>query len=259
MTIIHVNVPYGMLLQRIQFAIDHRIHPEIYFSAEDLDCYEEKEASKLAGRLHQNGLEITLHGPFMDLSPGGVDPKVKEITRERFLKTIEIGSLFKPKTIVFHPGYERWKFNGDVSLWLNSSLETWRPLVKEAELRGLVLAIENVFEETPTPLLFLLEAIHSLHFRFCFDTGHQHLFSKTPFSDWIKTLKPYLVEIHLHDNHRERDEHLPLGEGTIDAEGFFHLLFFEKIHPIYTIEPHQEDHLWRGLKAAERFLSIDKF
>ena len=73
MPLIHVNVPYPMLLQRIDFVLRNRIHPEIYFSAEDLDAYEEKEMEHLAETLRENGLETTFHGPFMDLSPGGVD------------------------------------------------------------------------------------------------------------------------------------------------------------------------------------------
>lgn len=259
MTIIHVNVPYRMLLRRIDFAIEHRIHPEIYFNAEDLDQAREEEIENLSQALHRHGLEVTIHGPFMDLSPGGVDRKVKEVTQERFRKTIELAHFFRPKTIVFHPGYEKWKFDGDVSLWLKSSLETWNPLVEEAERRGLTLAIENVFEEDPTSLFQLLEHLNSPCFRFCFDTGHHHLFSKTPFSEWVETLKTYLVEIHLHDNRQERDEHLPLGEGSIDVGGFFRILSREKLRPIFTIEPHQEDHLWRGMEAAERFLSIYKF
>ena len=48
MTIIHINVPYSMLLQRIDFAIKNRIHPEIYFSAEDLDTCHEKDVQHLS-------------------------------------------------------------------------------------------------------------------------------------------------------------------------------------------------------------------
>jgi len=79
MAAIHINVPYSMLLQRIDFAIKNRIHPEIYFSAEDLDSCQEKDVKQLAETLQGNALEITLHGPFMDLSPGGVDKRIKEV------------------------------------------------------------------------------------------------------------------------------------------------------------------------------------
>ena len=255
MTVIHINVPYSMLLKRIDFAIENRINPEIYFSAEDLDACHEREAQHLSRTLQENQLEITLHGPFMDLSPGGVDRRVKEVTRDRLSKTIKLAHFFKPKMIVFHPGYERWKFDGNVKLWLESSLQTWRPLVKRAEEMGLTLAVENVFEETPDPIKNLLEEIHSPHFRFCFDTGHHNVFSKAPLRTWMGALGGFLGEVHLHDNHKEMDEHLPVGEGGFDFNQFFSLLSQYKLNPLYTIEPHEEAHLWRGLEAVKKYIN----
>lgn len=251
---VHINVPYPMLLQRIDFVIQHRFCPEIYFSGDDLDAFRVDEARHLSSKLNKSGLPCTLHGPFMDLSPGGVDRKIKEVTIERLSKTIEVASLFKPKVIVFHPGYEKWKFDGDVRLWFESSLQTWRPLVKEATKQGLTLAIENVFEEAPDSLLMLLNEIESPHFRFCFDTGHHHVFSKTPLSLWIESLKKYLFEIHLHDNHGEMDEHLPMGEGSFNFDELFNLFTQFGLKPIYTLEPHEEAHLWRGLEAAQKYI-----
>ena len=255
MTNVHINVPYSMLLQRIDLVIKNRFHPEIYFSAEDLDACRQEEAKHLSEILHQNRLQNTVHGPFMDLSPGGVDRRIKEVTLDRFSKTIEMAVLFKPKVIVFHPGYEKWKFDGNVNLWLESSLQTWKPLVQEAKERGLIIAIENVFEENPDSLISLLKEIDSPHFRLCFDTGHHHIFSKTPLSLWIETLKDYLVEVHLHDNHTEMDEHLPMGEGTFNFNEFFNLLSRYKLNPILTLEPHEEAHLRRGLEAVKKYIS----
>jgi len=254
MTVIHINVPYPMLLQRIDFAIENRIHPEIYFSAEDLDACQKKDVQYLSEILQKNQLEVTLHGPYMDLSPGGVDRKVKEVTLDRISKTIELAQLFKSKMIVFHPGYEKWKYNGNVSLWLESSLQTWKPLVSEVKEMGLTLAIENVFEETPDSLRNLLEEIDSPNFRFCFDTGHHHIFSKTPLPIWIEALGGFLSEVHLHDNHKEMDEHLPVGEGGFDFNLFFTLLSQLNLNPLYTIEPHEEAHLWRGLEAVKKYI-----
>jgi sugar phosphate isomerase/epimerase len=256
MPIIHVNVPYSMLPQRIDFILQNRIHPEIYFSAKDLDDCEEKEMEHLAETLRINGLETTFHGPFMDLSPGGVDRRVKEVTSERFFRTIELAGFFKPKAIVFHPGYEKWKFDGNVRLWLESSLQTWRPLIHEAEKSGLILAIENVFEESPDSLAALLSEIDSPHFQFCLDTGHQHLFSKPPLPVWFETLGRYLCEVHLHDNHGQTDEHLPVGEGGVDFDKLFNLLSQFRLNPIYTIEPHEEAHLWRGLEALKKYIAM---
>jgi sugar phosphate isomerase/epimerase len=257
MTVVHINVPYPMLLKRFDFAIQNRIHPEIYFSGEDLDSFDEKDVRRLAETLHDNNLEITFHSPFMDLSPGGVDRKIKEVTLDRFGKVIELAEVFEPKNIVFHPGYEKWKFNGDVKLWLESSIQTWKPLVRKAESQKLILSIENVFEESPDSLLMLLEEMDSPHFRFCFDTGHHNVFSKVSLRNWIETLGGHLNEVHLHDNHHETDEHLPMGEGEFDFDALFTLLSQRGLQPILTIEPHEEEHLWRGLKAIRRYIKLD--
>jgi sugar phosphate isomerase/epimerase len=255
MTLIHINVPYSMLLRRIDFAIQNQIHPEIYFSAEDLDASYAEDLQRLSRILRENQLEVSIHGPFMDLSPGGADQRIKEVTRDRLLKTVELAHFFNPKTIVFHPGYDRWRFDGNIPLWLESSLRTWRPLVKEAEDRGLTLAIENVFEESPDPIKNLLEEIHSPYFRFCFDTGHQNVFAKTPLTNWMEALGGFLSEVHLHDNHGEMDEHLPVGEGEFDFNQFFALLSQSKLSPLYTIEPHEEAHLRRGLQAVKKYIN----
>ncbi len=130
MTPIHVNVPFAMLYQRIDFAVENRINPEIYFNAADLDEDREDDVKRLAALLRQNGLEVTIHGPFMDLSPGGQDRRVKDVTRDRFLKTIEWARILSPKAIVFHAGYEKRQFDENVDLWLESSVETWSPWLK---------------------------------------------------------------------------------------------------------------------------------
>jgi sugar phosphate isomerase/epimerase len=71
----------------------------------------------------------------------------------------------------------------------------------------------------------------------------------------METLKDYLVEVHLHDNHREMDEHLPIGEGSFNFNEFFYLLSHYKLNPILTLEPHEEAHLRRGLEAVKKYIS----
>jgi sugar phosphate isomerase/epimerase len=254
MTHVQINVPYSILLRRLDFVVAHRINPEIYFSGEDLDVLSTEDVKRVSETLEQSGLTRTIHGPFMDLSPGGVDRRIKEVTIERLSRTIDLAGIVRPRAIVFHAGYEKWKFDGDVGLWLRSSLETWRPLIERARELGLTLAIENVFEETPESLKMLLEEIDSPCFRFCFDMGHQHVFSRTPVGPWMEALGSYLAEVHLHDNRGEMDDHLPVGEGTADFDLFFKLLTASGMTPIYTLEPHEEPRLWRSLEAIKRYL-----
>jgi len=51
----------------------------------------------------------------------------------------------------------------------------------------------------------------------------------------------------LHDNHGERDEHLPMGKGGIDFSPVTDFLRKGKSLPIITLEPHEEKALWLSL------------
>jgi sugar phosphate isomerase/epimerase len=50
------------------------------------------------------------------------------------------------------------------------------------------------------------------------------------------------------------DEHLPAGEGDFDFNQFFALLSHLSLNPLYTIEPHEEAHLRRGLEAVKKYI-----
>jgi sugar phosphate isomerase/epimerase len=126
--------------------------------------------------------------------------------------------------------------------------------VERAEALDLRLALENVYEENPSILRRLLEAIDSSSLGYCLDTGHGHIFSQVPLPEWVEALGPWLIEVHLHDNHRQADEHLPLGFGEIDFPSVFANLQGKNLQPIYTLEPHLREHLEPSLKAIEKYL-----
>lgn len=251
---IHVNIPYRMLIENLEFILEKGLNPEIYFNGEALDNYREDDLRTIHSALQKRGLTTTIHAPFMDLSPGGVDAKVKKATIERLEQTLDVGAQFNPRLIVFHPGYNKWFFDNNVDLWLENSLSTWQGLLRKAELMRIHLAVENIFEEEPSSLHKLISSLNSPFFNFCFDTGHFHLFSTVTMEEWFISLGPFIKEVHLHDNKRKSDDHLPLGDGEIDFSLFFHLLKQYGVNPIYTIEPHKAEDLERSLERCHYFL-----
>lgn len=252
---IHVNVPYSMLLKDLDFILEKELNPEIYFDGEAIDTFKENDAHSIKRALTSKELSITIHAPFMDLSPGAVDTKIRKATRDRLYEILHIAAFFLPKLIVFHPGYNKWLFDGNVNLWLENSLTTWQPVAKTAEKLGIPLAVENIFEEEPLGLSQLIAGVNSPTFNFCFDTGHFHLFSSVPMEAWFISLGPYIREVHLHDNCKASDDHLPMGDGDIDFALFFHLIKRYGVNPIYTIEPHKVEDLERCLERCNHFLT----
>jgi sugar phosphate isomerase/epimerase len=93
--------------------------------------------------------------------------------------------------------------------------------------------------------------MNSDNFGVCFDTGHCNLFSRVRLEDWMAALNPYIVEIHLHDNDRTSDQHLPVSEGTFDFGKFFYLL--KNRDCIFTIEAHSPETVIRSMANIARF------
>jgi sugar phosphate isomerase/epimerase len=173
---------------------------------------------------------------------------------ERYRQTFEAVSVLRPMAVVLHAGYDERRFDGDIELWLGQSLKTWPEFIKEAERLDTVIAVENIFEEGPAPLKALIESLSSPNFRVCLDAGHQEIFSEVTMEEWFREIGGYVAEVHIHDNRGRIDDHLPVGDGTIDFGQFFRLLKQYTRDPIYTIEPHGEEGIWRGIEALKRFL-----
>lgn len=251
---VQVNIPLQMLTDRLEDVLAASINPEIYFSATALESIDHAVLRDLAKALKGGGLRTTIHGPFMDLSPGGVDERVREVTAERFMALMEAVVPFRPASVVLHASYDEKRFDGDVSLWLSQSLKTWAPVVREAEKAGAVIAVENTFEYGPAEMKLLVEEVASGNFGVCLDAGHINAFSKAGMDEWFSGIGAHVKEVHIHDNSGTRDEHLPVGDGNIDFSRFFGLLREFSPEPVYTIEPHGEGVLERALTAVRSFI-----
>jgi len=259
-TPVQVHIPYKMLLERKGEIVSMGINPEIYIDGEELDDAKEKDLHEIAEAFGKAGLSITQHGPYVDLNPASPDEDTRLLTVKRYRHAFRAAAILRPKIIVLHPGYSEKKFKGDIGAWLAQGLKTWPEFIKEAQRLNVTIAAENVFDKDPTALKTLVETVGSRFFKVCLDTGHINAFADAdmegypPFEEWVKAFGPDIAEVHLHDNSGNADEHLPLGEGSIDFNRFFTLLKDYAKDPVYTIEPHGEEELKRAVVAIRKFI-----
>jgi len=250
---VHLHLSYKNLLENIEAVREKRLDLEIYFDSLTLDNLTEKKIHKLKELLDWDP-HLTFHGPYMDMSPGGVDERIRRITVERFLHIIGIANILKPKIMVFHPGYDKWRFHGHEDLWLENSLKTWGLILEDAKRIGASIAIENVFEEDPSTLESLVKRMNSPRFGVCFDTGHFHIFTKKPLKKWINGLGRHILEVHVHDNDGTEDGHLAIGDGKFDFDTFFKILNRLSHKPLLTIEAHGKESAEKSLERIKRYL-----
>ena len=254
---VHVNMPWKYLPDYLEMVLELRINVELGLEAEQLDGVSKAEFRSVAEQLHQKGCRITLHGPFWDLCPGSSDSLIRQISQFRFHQLFDLVEIFQPTQVVCHTGFDPRHHGSDCAFYLERSLAVWEPVVGRAEASRVPLLIENVWEYGPELHGELLAALNSPYFRFCLDVGHQHSFSKTPLLKWVEALGGFLAEIHVHDNCGNHDEHLPVGQGTIDFKSLFMLLRAKAINPLITLEPHREEHLAESLAGLVRVMDID--
>lgn len=239
-----VNAPWDDLINRyLDFFLENRIQPEI--GLEGLCLYNEEHHNfeQVAAQFAKRGLACTLHAPFFDLTPGGLDPYLLEKTRDKYNMAFDLISVFKPRSIVCHLQFEDNKHGYVFDRWLAAALETWRPLVEKAGKYNVPVMFENTYEKDPSTHLTVLSKLDTRYAGFCLDTGHLLAFAKTTWQKWLPALLPRLGQMHLHDNNGSRDEHLAPGQGLFNFQGLFDFLKKNDCHPILTFEPHSEDAL----------------
>ena len=251
---IHAHVPYPRLGEYLEFAIARRINPEVFFPAESLDNLVWDELALLAETIHTAGLSTTIHAPFMDLNPGAVDTSIRAVTRHRISQVLKVAELLRPKVIVVHPGYDDLRYGENRLLWLKNSITFWGEFIPQARDLGTVLAVENIFEKEPSTIKVLLEEFDDPAFRHCFDIGHWNLFTTVTLEEWFAELGSFVAESHIHDNHGTSDEHLPVGEGTIDFAAFFPLLTSHAADAVWTLEAHSAERMQRALTNIRQYL-----
>jgi sugar phosphate isomerase/epimerase len=240
-------MPFHDLEENIDLIISYRFNVEIYFSSDCLDSCSPKEMSKVQKILEKKGILVSFHAPFMDLSPGGDDRLVREVTFKRMQQIVHLAGIFNPLVIVVHPGYDDLRYGDHVEAWIEQSAETWKRVIDSLSSNNTVIALENIFEKRPDTLHALIQSIDSPRFRYCLDTGHFNMFSEIPFEQWFDKLGSYLAEIHLHDNHGESDEHLGIGQGNFDFSLLFSLLETNDSSPLLTIEGKNKEEIIKSL------------
>ena len=258
---VQVNIPFRMLYEtHYDLFMRFNLNPEVGLDADALENFTVSEIRDIMQGFQRNNRSITIHGPFLDLSPGSPDPGIRSVTRQRFEQLLAVVAVVRPRSVVCHLGYEEDRYGYIKESWFDQSLSLWRWLGEELRKIGVILMLENVYEGDPAEMLPFFQNLQQHQVRFCLDVGHQAVFGKVSFSRWFDVLGAYIGQLHLHDNRGAKDEHLPMGKGTVDYTPLIHFLQTRKPFPIITLEPHEEPDLWTSLaylKEVFHLLEID--
>jgi sugar phosphate isomerase/epimerase len=151
---------------------------------------------------------ISLHGSSFDLNPGSTDKKVLELTRYRYMQSIDIAKGIGAKYVIFHS-----QINPLISvdrirkLKLDNQVGFWKNFLKEINNLDITILLENEYENNYEELLYIVKEVNSPKLRICLDTGHALAYSNIDLEKWIIELKGYIEYVHLHFNDGSFDSH----------------------------------------------------
>lgn len=248
--ILGAHIPWAQVEAHLDLVLDLQLVPEIAIKGPELDSISNEQITRVGHSLSQAGIRPRIHAPFFDLNPGALDPLIREVTFKRLSQTLDIAKRINADLVVIHPGVDKWRYPNLEPLWRDHATTFFPALIAVAASFGCRLAIENIYEESPDGLVQLVDALDSDWFGHCYDVGHWHLFGKRPMAEWLDAIGPKLFHLHLHDNHGRADEHLPVGDGTIDFSPLQKFLSLQPAHLGATLEAHSVDHLKRSLRQV---------
>ncbi len=206
--------------------------------------------------------ELAIHGAFLDMSPASPDKHIVAVTRERFVLNLNIAAELGARHVVFHTQFLPQAYRPVVSgtdyhhSWTEGQVEFWGAMAEEAAERGVVIALENMWEPEPDIIGNVLDRVDSPHICACLDIGHAYLFSDyRPLKVWIERLSHRLVHCHMNNHRGFFDEHLALDfpGGVIDYKrNVLPLLRALPNPPTFVLEIDRIEHLESSLRYLGR-------
>jgi sugar phosphate isomerase/epimerase len=205
---------------------------EIFGTRGHFDYTTKQEIQAVASALSLHGLALaSLHAPTSrDLSAtreGGAPLSITEVERVRRIeamdelkRVIDVAEDLPYSRLILHMGGSRETADPRKRDAAFSSLEH---LVLHARHVGVTIAVENTTSEMGDPayLRAFVDETRLAGLRFNFDIGHAHLadgLENERIEKAFAQLRELAVSAHIHDNHGEKDEHLPPYDGSIDWE-----------------------------------------
>ncbi|MEQ8188141.1 MAG: sugar phosphate isomerase/epimerase family protein [Candidatus Eremiobacterota bacterium] len=180
----------------------------------------------------ENNIILQVHAPIERAEP------CEEILRETLIFTIETGS----NLLTVHPRKQ------DINIYKN--------IFSMAKEHGIFIGLENYKESetfhSPSDIINILSHFSDYsNTGLTFDTGHANIYGNPV--NYLKSLPEQIkiLNVHLHDNLGEKDNHMTMGEGNINFHSVLRCLEERNYTGNFIIE-----HWHNNLVSAEYLFTV---
>jgi len=202
--------------------------------------------------LQDQGIEFQIHAPQSDINITSIDQHIKEYSINRIVGVVEAAHELGISTVTIHPGHLSPLGIHMKEKVLERNRVSVAAIWKRVKDLNPMVCLENMPRSWATICQVPEEwtgAVEGTGFKLCLDLGHAN--TRGLLSDFLKHIQ-MVGNIHIHDNMGRTDEHLVVGQGTID------FAMVGKALEGYTgniiIESRGLDHGLQSLQAIDRML-----
>ncbi len=179
-----------------------------------------------------NPPKITVHGPFVDMSPISYDNEIAKITYRRFSAAHFAAKKLGAEKMIIHTCLIPQIYY--IDSWVDRTVDFWNYFLDKHH--NVKICLENVLDLYPKPMADIAKRVDSEDLGLCLDFGHANTFSNIKVEQWAKVMAPYISHTHVHDNLGDADSHLALGEGNINLSQVFTNLHMHELEIDMTLE-----------------------
>lgn len=192
----------------------------------DDHIYSSSEITRIRKLLEEYGLSLfdlhSSHGKNMDWC--SMDEENRSAGERLLLNRIQMTQALGGRAITLHTNIA--PLTKETGKRTEQGLKTLDSLEPVCRRLGIRIGLENLNENSGETSLYELNRYISVfppdYIGFCWDTGHSNLIEHG-----IERIRPFierLLILHLNGNNGEKDDHLPIGEGTVDWDHVMEIL-----------------------------------
>ncbi len=216
-----------------------------------------RQIQNLARRL---GLQLYVHSVANGVNVASTNSGIRKESLSQTKEAIEFTCDVGAELLTIHPGWKDlygYRYPDEAYAL---AVEGHCELAKFAADYGVRIGIENMpafwlaFCVNPQEAHAMIQAVNRENTGLTLDVGHANLLGAEAIEEFITTINDKIFLIHIHDNEGKRDQHLVIGEGTIDFSRLFRLLVQGNIKVPCSLESHSLEDLVRSKQNLERFL-----
>jgi sugar phosphate isomerase/epimerase len=179
-----------------------------------------QQMDSIVNALEECSLYIICHLPTF-VSTADLTDSLREASLQEMFHSLEVAAELGSQKVVLHPGHI-----GGLGVYVKEAAlaranDSLASIIGRAQALGLCVCLENMFPKCqayfrPVDFVEILQRFPDL--KLTLDTGHANIGSPEGrrILEFIEKFGHRIGHLHVSDNYGERDDHIPVGAGTID-------------------------------------------